>query len=471
MIIGWAARTLFSGGIVPLRFLEPLGGGAFGDVWKAEDDLSRVVAVKLFNASAEVISSALDHARALARVTHPNVVRVLHVATANHPTTGAECQCIVMELVDGATLTQRLSGPSLALDEARSLGLSLIDGLAAIHDAGLAHGDLHSDNVMVTATQAKIIDILYRGTLSVLSSGSRQAKLRSDLTSTRIMLVDILHHSSVNPGEATQFNNQLAADASLQDIRTAWLQVTDPDIVAGHDRLVQHAIRRITDRAFVEGDAYAAAVAGETPTQITTPLIRRLLSIASIDNRHRALLRVLAQRVPDAEVAQLMLELGAIIDDATPDGAWYTPLMILAAFGRRGWQALPQSTAIRLEHLITNDLLSGRYDIYSYPNVQGGVLGTYANTFVHYFQAPDRVFDNLTSLLRQNWYTQNYVAEHLLKLLVKLADDPAKRALALDAIRAALRNDARIVKHKLHLLPSDWQGELHEDESDDDLPF
>jgi serine/threonine protein kinase len=76
-----------------------LGEGGFADVWKAQDELDRDVAVKIVRASGAGMSSALNHAKALARATHQNVVSVLSLEKVRDPDSGRMLNCVVMELI------------------------------------------------------------------------------------------------------------------------------------------------------------------------------------------------------------------------------------------------------------------------------------------------------------------------------------------------------------------------------------
>ena len=143
-----------------VHFLRLHDGGAFGDVWEAEDALGRRVAVKLIRSAGLALSSALDHARALARAQHPNVVAVYALDTVAHPDTGLPVECVVMEWLDGETLSARITSPRFSHDELLAIGKGLIAGLRHIHQQGLAHGDLHADNVMIVNGVVRIIDIL-----------------------------------------------------------------------------------------------------------------------------------------------------------------------------------------------------------------------------------------------------------------------------------------------------------------------
>ncbi|MEP6917565.1 MAG: serine/threonine-protein kinase, partial [Acidobacteriota bacterium] len=126
---------------------EQLGAGAFGAVYRATDQkLQCEVALKLRPASEPDridIARALKEARLLARVRHANVVRV-HGADYLDGRVG-----IWMEFVKGQTLEDLLAtnGP-FGAREAALVGLDLCRALAAVHRAGLIHGDVKAHNVM-----------------------------------------------------------------------------------------------------------------------------------------------------------------------------------------------------------------------------------------------------------------------------------------------------------------------------------
>src|SRR6202022_2516536 len=114
---------------------------------------------------AAMLLSALDHARALGGLPHPNVVSVYSIETVVDPDSGHAADAVVMELLEGDTLALRLRGPRFTQCEVIDVGNGLIGGLEHIHGQGLAHGDLHVENVILVGGTPKIIDILYRDSL------------------------------------------------------------------------------------------------------------------------------------------------------------------------------------------------------------------------------------------------------------------------------------------------------------------
>ncbi|NMO54590.1 protein kinase [Actinoplanes sp. TBRC 11911] len=136
------------------RLGRPLGEGAMGRVWEARDELlGRAVAIKEIapNGLTTVVLGdlrrrAIREARAIAQVSHPNVVRVFDVVTED------DVPWIVMELVRSRSLFTVVSeeGP-IDPRRAAGLGLQVLAGLRAAHEAGILHRDVKPANVLVTA--------------------------------------------------------------------------------------------------------------------------------------------------------------------------------------------------------------------------------------------------------------------------------------------------------------------------------
>jgi len=131
----------------PLRLIGLVGQGAFGEVYRAWDArLDREVALKLLRRSDSrqpAGSSLVDEGRLLAKVRHPNVITVYGAERIG------DHVGIWMELIDGPTLGHVVasSGP-FTPDEVARAGRDLCGALAAVHRAGLLHGEIKAQNVM-----------------------------------------------------------------------------------------------------------------------------------------------------------------------------------------------------------------------------------------------------------------------------------------------------------------------------------
>ncbi len=131
-----------------LDVLEKLGEGGFGEIYCAYDSLlDREVALKLrsSNHSSPADSRAfIQEARRLARVRHPNVIAV-HGADIHDGRVG-----LWMDLLDGTDLEQKLKdNGNIDSCKAYALATDMASALAAVHSAGLAHGDVKASNVMI----------------------------------------------------------------------------------------------------------------------------------------------------------------------------------------------------------------------------------------------------------------------------------------------------------------------------------
>jgi alkyl hydroperoxide reductase subunit AhpC len=132
-----------------------IGSGTFARVYLARDlQLDRPVALKVFKPDCPVTpSAALAEARSAAALNHPNVCTIYAVDdTAGVP-------IIAMEYVTGQLLSAHPRGADASLDELLSVTRQLAAGMAAAHEAGIVHGDLKPENVMVSEDGVvKILD-------------------------------------------------------------------------------------------------------------------------------------------------------------------------------------------------------------------------------------------------------------------------------------------------------------------------
>jgi serine/threonine protein kinase len=466
--------------LMPIHLIRIAGDGAFGDVWEAKDELDRTVAVKIIRAANVGVADALAHAKALARVVNPNVVQVYSLTQVPDPESGVLVDCVVMEFIDGETLDDLFESKRLDLPELRRIGHGILNGLEHIQLQGLAHGDLHNGNIMVTDTAVKIIDILYRDTLAMLSTVKRDERLQRDLRAVRIMLQDMMAHSELDPAEAGEFNTLLHGDATLQQIGDAFEQITRPEAAGDDARQLEHVYNRFLDEAFVDSEDYALAVSEVTPPRLTLPLLLKITQMGTFDTKHRRYAKLLWQRLAQNEQAKVVEALSNKLDTLMPKGRWWPHLRLLSALGENAWKLLPRVTQLRVEGIIINDTLAGYYDIYANPPLSKGFVGTYALNLWPRFTPSGltQLAENLVSMLRQSWYTQNYVGKFFMSLLPILADRTNRTPQVLEALSIAYANDARLIKNGLPQLPEKWiqtiapaKAKSKIDDLDDDIPF
>jgi TolB-like protein len=140
------------------RIVQKLGGGGMGEVYEAEDlRLGRRVALKFIPDSLSGNSAALERFQLEARTTsslnHPGICTIYDIASHNG------LPIIVMELLKGETLKQRLQRNPLTPSEAIEYGIQLAVALEAAHQRGIIHRDIKPGNIFLTTHgHAKILD-------------------------------------------------------------------------------------------------------------------------------------------------------------------------------------------------------------------------------------------------------------------------------------------------------------------------
>ncbi|MFD0265225.1 serine/threonine-protein kinase [Streptomyces sp. NPDC127106] len=160
-----AGRQLVDG---RFELVAPLGAGGMGTVWRARDiALHRDVALKEVRppdpATAEATPGltvqlrerAVREARALARLAHPNVVTIHHIVEPPAGTDGHPW--IVMELVKGGSLHDRLESGPMPVADVIGIGLDVLSALRAAHAEGVLHRDVKPANVLLRADGSAVL--------------------------------------------------------------------------------------------------------------------------------------------------------------------------------------------------------------------------------------------------------------------------------------------------------------------------
>src|SRR5690606_30939502 len=170
-----AAGTRFG----PYEIVSPLGAGGMGEVYRARDTrLGREVAVKVLPAHTSADPKALarfeQEARVVAALSHPNLVAIHDVGNVDGTAFA------VMELLEGATLRDRMASAEIGLTRAVEWSLQIAQGLAAAHEREIVHRDLKPENVFVTQTgNVKILDfgLARRASVEPLVRGAQTPSL------------------------------------------------------------------------------------------------------------------------------------------------------------------------------------------------------------------------------------------------------------------------------------------------------
>jgi Tol biopolymer transport system component len=141
----------------PYEILSPLGAGGMGEVYRARDTrLGRDVAVKVLpqhlSANPEVRTRFEREAKTVSSLNHPNICTLHDVGR------DGDIDYLVMELVEGETLADRLTKGLLSLADVLRIGSQIADALDRAHRAGVVHRDLKPGNIMLTKSGAKLMD-------------------------------------------------------------------------------------------------------------------------------------------------------------------------------------------------------------------------------------------------------------------------------------------------------------------------
>jgi serine/threonine protein kinase len=141
----------------PYEITSRIGEGGMGEVYRAQDTrLDRSVAIKVLSAvlsgNAQLRLRFEREARTISQLNHPNICTLHDVG--NEDGTGY----LVMELLEGETLADRISRGPLPLPEVLRYGAQIAAGLDRAHRAGIIHRDLKPANIMITKSGAKLLD-------------------------------------------------------------------------------------------------------------------------------------------------------------------------------------------------------------------------------------------------------------------------------------------------------------------------
>ncbi|NOT35137.1 MAG: protein kinase [Candidatus Eisenbacteria bacterium] len=291
-------KTLFEWGT--LRALKQLGAGGFGEVFAAWDPkLERMVALKLRRSEGGADSSGtlqwLLEARRLASVRHPNVLNV-YGADVHDGRAG-----IWTELIAGRTLEEALTVQGVfGAGEASIIGMDVCAALAAVHAAGLVHGDVKATNVMRAG--ASSTDTRASGRIVLMDFGSARepgtdaafgtplgaapellrgdpASVASDLYAVGVLLYRLVARRY--PFEADSLGE--LRDRVSRGERTP-LRSARPDLPRGFVELVERALELDPARRFASAAEMEQALGAEIRSRTSRPaakVMRRLVLVSA----------------------------------------------------------------------------------------------------------------------------------------------------------------------------------------------
>jgi eukaryotic-like serine/threonine-protein kinase len=270
----------------PYEITEPLGAGGMGEVYRAHDSrLHRDVAIKTLPGSVAGDTDRLARfqreAQMLAALSHPHIAAIYGLEESGG------VRALVMELVEGPTLAERIASGPIPVDEALAIARQIGEALEAAHEKGIVHRDLKPANIKVTAdNRVKVLDFglakafdpetasggsgnlthsptltlestragVIMGTAGYMSPEQARGKpvdKRADIWSFGVVLLEMLTGKSIFEGDTV--SDTLAA-VLRADIDWKQLPATTPPKVR---RLLQRCLERDPKRRLRDiGDAW-----------------------------------------------------------------------------------------------------------------------------------------------------------------------------------------------------------------------
>ncbi len=165
----------------PYEILAPLGAGGMGEVYRAKDTrLERTVAIKVLpqhlSSNEEVRQRFEREAKTISQLSHPHICALHDIGREG------ETDYLVMEYLEGETLSDRLAKGPLPLERTLRYGIEIADALDKAHRHGIVHRDLKPGNVMLTKTGVKLLDF---GLAKAFAPAARVESLTSAPTVAR----------------------------------------------------------------------------------------------------------------------------------------------------------------------------------------------------------------------------------------------------------------------------------------------
>ena len=278
-----------------------IGEGGMGQVYQATDTkLKRQVALKIlpeaFSADPERLARFQREAEVLASLNHPNIAAI-HGLEESEGT-----RALVLELVEGPTLADRIAKGSIPLDEALPIAKQIAEALEAAHEAGIIHRDLKPANIKVKDD----------GTVKVLDFGLAKALDPSPVgdPSQSPTLTAAATQMGVIMGTAAYMSPEQAAGQTADKRSDIWaFGVVLFEMLTGRSIFVGETVSHVLG-AVLQVEPKWEALRSDTPQAVV-----RLL--------HRCLQKDRKRRLPDIGVARL--ELDEVLAGPTPADASRAP--------------------------------------------------------------------------------------------------------------------------------------------------